>query len=111
MLRDRIRKFKVLMQNTVFRSDLIVEHKQVIQQLANAEQVARANRAQLATLKSERDEFEKQFRSLSETHSQCQIRESMHFAKVLESVNVAEAAIKERTAAVEREKETQGDFR
>lgn len=91
-----------------FRSDLIAEHKQVMEQLANAEQIAHTNRVHLTTLKSERDEFEKQYRVLSDMHSQCRIREMLNFAKIQDSVNVAEGAIKERDAAIEREKEIRG---
>lgn len=80
-----------------------------MEQLANAEQIARTNRVQLATLKNERDEFEKQYRLLSDMHSQCRIRESLNYAKVQDSVNVAETAVKERDAAIEREKEIRGN--
>lgn len=93
---------------TIHRSDLMVEHKQVMEQLTNGEQIARTNRDQLTTLKSERDEFEKQFRLLSDLHCQCRIRETLHFAKIQDSVNVAEVAIKERDAAIEREAEVRG---
>lgn len=82
-----------------------------MEQLANAEQIARTNRIQMTTLKSERDEFEKQYRALTDLHSQCRIRETLHLAKVQESLNVAEAAIKERDAAIEHEKEIRGIFR
>lgn len=95
----------------IHRSDLIVEHKQVMEQLTNGEQIARTNRDQLTTLKSERDESEKQFRLLSDLHSQCRIRETLHFAKIQDSVNVAEVAIKERDAAIEREAEVRGKLR
>lgn len=90
------------------RLDLLAEHKQIMEELANAEQIARTNRVQLATLKSERDEFEKQYQVLSDLHSQCRIRETTHFAKIQESVNLAETAIKERDTAIDREKEIRG---
>lgn len=92
----------------IHRLDLIVEHKQVMEQLRNGEQIARTNRDQLTALKSERDESEKQYRLLTVLHNQCRIREALHFTKIQDSVNVAEAAIKERDAAIEREKEIRG---
>lgn len=93
----------------LLHSDLIAEHKQVMEQLTNAEQVARTNRAQMTALKNERDEFEKQYRSLSEMHSQCRIRETIHSAKIQESMNMMELAIKEKDEAIEREKEIRGN--
>lgn len=81
-----------------------------MEQLANAEQIARTNRLQLTTLKSERDEFEKQYRMLCDLHSQCRIRETLHFTKIQDSVALAEAAIKERDAAIQREKEIRGNY-
>lgn len=89
-------------------SDLIVEHKQVMEQLVNTEQIAGTNRLLMTTLKAERDEFEKQYRLLSDLHSQCKIREMLHFTKIQDSVNLAETAIKERDVAIEREKEIRG---
>lgn len=99
---------KIIIPRYIQRSDLLAEHKQVMEELANAEQIARTNRLQLATLKNERDEFEKQYQMLSDLHSQCRPRETIHFAKIQESVNLAEAAIKERDAAIDREKEIRG---
>lgn len=93
----------------ILHSDLVAEHKQVMEQLSNAEQIAHTNRVQLTALKNERDEFEKQYRLLSDMHSQCRIRETLHFAKIQDSVNVADAAIKERDTAIEREKEIRGN--
>lgn len=81
-----------------------------MEQLTNAEQIARTNRLQLTTLKSERDEFEKQYRMLSDLHSQCRIRETLHFTKIQDSVALAEAAIKERDASIQREKEIRGNL-
>lgn len=91
-------------------SDLIAEHKQVMEQLSTAEQQMRPLRIQITSLKSERDELEKQYRLLNEQHSQCRLRETLHLTKVHESVHLAEMAIKERDEAVEREKEIRGEL-
>lgn len=90
--------------------DLTIEHQQVMGQLKSLEQILRDNRIYVASLKRERDEYERQYRTICEIHKNYKSRELTAYEKIQEALNVAEMAIKEKNAALEREKEVRGEF-
>lgn len=90
--------------------DLEIEHKGVLSQLKNMENVLRENRFEITELKRERDEYKKQVKLLSEQQRQCQIRESIAHTKVHDAIQMVEVALAEKTAAIQREKEIRGEL-
>lgn len=88
--------------------DLAIEHHEVLAQLKNMESVLRENRLETIELRKERDDLKKQLLTLCEQHKQYQIRESISHAKLQDAILMVEAALAEKTAALQREKETRG---
>lgn len=91
--------------------DLAIEHKEVLSQLKNMENVLRENRFEITELKKERDEYKKQVKLLSEQQRQYQIRESIAHTKVHDAIQMVEVALAEKTAAIQREQEIRGKNR
>lgn len=90
--------------------DLTVEHKEMLAQLKNMESVLRDNRFETIELRKERDEYKKQLKSFCELHKQYQIRESIAHTKLQDALQMIEAALAERNAAMIREKEIRGEW-
>lgn len=82
----------------------------MVEQLKNFELILRQNRLQIMGLRRERDNFEKRYMEMCEIHKQYQVRESINYSKIQDALNVAETAINEKNAALEREKEIRGKF-
>lgn len=74
------------------------------------ENILRENRLETVELKKERDDLKKQLLTLCEQHKQYQIRESISHAKIQDAIVMVEAALAEKTAALQREKETRGKY-
>lgn len=91
-------------------SDLTIEHKEVLAQLKNMESVLRDNRYETTELRKERDEYKKQLKTFCELHKQYQIRESIAHTKMQDALQMIEAALAEKNAAMLREKEIRGEF-
>ncbi|XP_031618135.1 interactor of constitutive active ROPs 2, chloroplastic-like [Contarinia nasturtii] len=86
-------------------NDLAIEHKEVLAQLKNMENVLRENRFEMVEIRKERDEYKKQMKSLSELHKQYQVRETVAHTKIQDALHMVEAALAEKHAALQREKE------
>lgn len=88
---------------------MTVEHREVLAQLRNMESVLRDNRFETTELRKERDEYKKKLESFCELHKQYQIRESIAHTKMQDAIHMIEAAMAERNAAMQREKEIRGN--
>lgn len=91
-------------------ADLAIEHKEVLAQLKNMENILRENRFEASELRKERDDIKKQLLTLCEQHRQYQIRESISHAKIQDAIAMVETALAEKTAALQRERETRGEY-
>lgn len=74
------------------------------------ESVLRDNRYETTELRKERDEYKKQLKIFCELHKQYQIRESIAHTKMQDALQMIEAALAEKSAAMQREKEIRGEF-
>lgn len=69
----------------------------------------RENRAEVNELKRDRDVYKKKYLLCCEENKKIQIRESAAYSKVQDAVQMVDVAINERNAAIQREKEIQGE--
>ncbi|XP_055323912.1 uncharacterized protein LOC129578801 isoform X2 [Sitodiplosis mosellana] len=86
-------------------NDLTIEHRDVLAQLKNMENVLRDNRFETTELRKERDAYKKQLKSYCELHKQYQLRESIAHTKMHDALQMIETALAEKNAAMLREKE------
>lgn len=93
-----------------FGVDLIAEHQSVLSQLKNVEGILRENRNEVATLKKERDEYKTKYLSMYEQRQKFEQRESVAITKIMDALQMVDAAIAEKNAAVAREKEIRGKY-
>lgn len=94
----------------IIQLDLTIEHQDILARLKNMESVLRDNRFETSELKKERDAYRKQLKSYCESQKQYQIRESIVHTKLQDALQMIEAALEERNAAMQREKEIRGEF-
>lgn len=90
--------------------DLTLEHKEVLARLKNMERVLYENRYENTELRKERDVYKIQLKSLCEQHKQYQQREAIAHAKIQDAIQMVEAAVAEKNAALQREKEIRGEL-
>lgn len=94
--------------NSINKIDLIVEHRDVLNQLKNMESAIYESRNEIADLKGARDDYKRKFTLLSEEHKRCELREKEAYAKLSEALHMVDTAITEKNAALQREKELRG---
>lgn len=79
-------------------------------QLKNVEGVLRDNRDEMAKLKKERDELKTKYSLVCEQRQRSEQREAVALKKVMDALQMVDAAIAEKDAASAREKEIRGKF-
>lgn len=102
------------MTSTVFyyiiQLDLTIEHRDILAQLKNMESVLRESRFETTELRKERDAYKNKLKSYCDSQKQYQIRESIAHTKLQDALQMIEAALAEKNAAMQREKEIRGEF-
>lgn len=82
----------------------------MLEQLKNMERTLHDHRSEMNEMKKERDDYKKRFLSCCDQNKQFQVRESVAYAKIQDAVQMVEAAMREKDAAVQREKEIRGTY-
>lgn len=93
---------------SIYKIDLIVEHRDVLNQLKNMESAIYESRSEITDLKIARDDYKRKVSLLSEEHKRCEAREKQAYAKLVEALHMVDTAIADKNAALHREKELRG---
>lgn len=90
------------------RTDLTIEHHDVLNQLKHMESAIQESRIELVNVKQERDEYKRKLTGLGDELKRCQTRETVAYNKLNDAIQVVEVAITEKNSALQREKELRG---
>lgn len=92
----------------LFNSELLAEHNELLAQLKRSDNIAKGKQNEFASILRENERLGQEIAISKSAQKAYRIREVMAYAKIQEAIGVAEAAITEKNAAVQREKDIKG---
>lgn len=91
-------------------TELLVEHNELLAHIKRSEEVTKGQQNGYASIVREKQRLEQEIAVLITAQKAYRMREAMAHSKIQEALNVAEAAIAEKNAAIQREKDIKGSI-